>query len=215
MVKLKTALLCLLAIAPICAAGCGGARKAAKDGSSGAAPGVAPASALAPLVRSTPASRRGIKDSYDGDDSAGRFTEEDDDAEVEQYGQPSSPAEVRAARAFVKAYYTAAATENGAAACKLLEPSTAQGIGGSYEKPGRLHYLSGKTCPEVMTKLFVHEHKLAVAEAAGVEVARVRHNPGTMFVLLAFKGVREPRMMGLQQSGGALKLEAIRDSPYP
>jgi hypothetical protein len=159
--------------------------------------------------------RPGIDDTYDEDDTAPRKVEEHDDEEIEIYGKPASPAEWQAAAAFAKAYFTAAAAENGVAACGLLVPSLAQGTGGNYEKPSDPSYLHGKTCAEVMTKLFKHRHKLMAAEAAGLEITDVRVTSRTAFVLLAFKGIRERRYMGVERFGKGWKLEALLDSQYP
>jgi hypothetical protein len=159
--------------------------------------------------------RAGIDDTYDEDDTAPRRVEEHDDEEIEIYGKPASPSEWQAAAAFAKAYFTAAAAEDGAAACGLLVPSLAQGTGGNYEKPSDPSYLHGKTCAEVMRKLFKHRHKLMAAEAAGLEVTDVRVTPRTAFVLLAFKGIRERRFMGVERYGKGWKLEALIDSQYP
>jgi hypothetical protein len=160
--------------------------------------------------------RRGIHDTYDEDDTAPRKTEEKDDEEIEIYGKQASPTEWLAAVAFAKAYFAAAAAENGAAACALLVPSLAQGMGGSYESPSDPVYLHGKTCPEVMTKLFVHRHKLMAAEAKGLEVTDVRVTSRTAFILLAFKGIRERRYMGVERFPNNIwKLEALIDSQYP
>ena len=43
----------------------------------------------------------------------------------------------------------------------MLVPSLAQGMGGNYEKPSDPSYLHGKTCAEVMTKLFKHAMAMA------------------------------------------------------
>lgn len=159
--------------------------------------------------------RPGIKDTYDEDERASRETEENDDEEIEIYGRPANAAEWQSAIAFVKSYYAAAVAENGATACTLLVPSLAQDIGGSYEKPSEPYYLHGKTCAEVMTKLFKYRHKLLTAENAGLEVTDVRATSQTDFILLAFKGIRERRYMGVLRDGDTWKLEALTDSPYP
>lgn len=218
MPKYATALTCSLAIA-LYGVACGetNTKPATRDAATRSVTSAVsmPAPVSVPLVHMRAPMRPGIEDAYDGDDGAFRGTEEGDDVEVQEYGKPSDAAEIRAARAFVGAYFGAALREDGAAGCALLEPAVARDLGGSYEKPGPQHYLQGKTCPEVMRKLFVHRHRLIVAEASRVEITAVRHTPGTMFVLLAFRGVREPRMMGIAQLGSDLRLEAVQDSPYP
>ena len=159
--------------------------------------------------------RPGIKDTYDEDDSASRKVEENDDEEIEIYGHPANAAEWRSATAFVKSYYAAAVAENGAAGCSLLVPSLAQDLGESYEKSSDPSYLHGKTCAEVMTKLFKYRHKLMLAKNAGLEVIDVRATSQTDFILLTFKGIRERRFMGVLRDGNTWKLEALTDSQYP
>jgi hypothetical protein len=159
--------------------------------------------------------RPGIRDTYDEDDTARRGVEENDDEEIEIYGHAANATEWRSATAFVKSYYAAAVAEDGAAACQLLVPSLAQGLGGSYEKSSEPTYLHGKTCAEVMTKLFKYRHKLMAAENAGFEVTDVRATSKTDFILLAFKGIRERRFMGVQREGNSWGLEALTDSQYP
>lgn len=172
-----------------------------------------------PSVSPIPPNRPGIKDSYDGDDNATRQTEENDDEEVEHYVHRANAYEWHEAKAFVKAYYAAALKEDGAAGCALLVPSLAEKLPNAYASSPTLSYLQGKTCPEVMTKLFTHRHKLIEAEARGVEVTDVRSaDVKTAFILLAFKGIRERRFMGVERIGspnGPMKLEAPQDSPYP
>lgn len=156
-----------------------------------------------------------IKDTYDEDDSARRAVEENDDREIEIYGRPATVPEWRAAADFARAYFRAAAAEDGATACTLLTPMLQHDLGGSYEHPSDPPYLHGKTCAEVLTKLFKHRHKLMTAETAGLEVTDVRVTPRTAFILLAFKGIRERRFMGVERYGNTWKLEALTDSQYP
>lgn len=172
-----------------------------------------------PSVSPIPPNRPGIKDSYDGDDTATRQTEENDDEEVEKYAQPANAYEWHEAKAFVKAYYAAALKEDGAAGCALLVPSLAEKLPKAYAGSPTLGYLQGKACPEVMTKVFIHRRKLIEAEAPGVQVTDVRSaGVKTTFILLAFRGIRERRFMAVERIGspnGPMKLEAPQDSPYP
>lgn len=213
-----------LALSLAGALGCAGAGQGSHGSASSASaageepvgvPASVPVAVGARAASPYPPERSGIHDSYDGDDSAGRQTEEGDDLEVERYGHPASPAERRLAVRFVSSYFTAAMREDGAAGCALLEPSLAEGLPKSNGKSSPQHYLDGSTCAEVMHNLFVHRHRLIEAEARGLEVTGVRATPGTVFVLLAFRGIREPRMMGLHLQGRRLQLEASLDSPYP
>jgi hypothetical protein len=161
--------------------------------------------------------RPGIDDTYDQDESASRRWEEGDDREIETYGRPATAVEWRQAAAFAHAYFRAAATEDGAAACTLLTPGLRASLGGGkHNTSDNPPYLRGKTCAQVMSKLFAHRHKLMVAEAAGLEVTDVRVTEITTFILLAFKGIRERRYMGVEsRNDSPPKLEALFDSQYP
>jgi hypothetical protein len=161
-------------------------------------------------------SRPGIDDTYDEDDAASYRVENHDDAEIEIYGKPATPGEWRATEAFARGYFAAAAAEDGARACPMLTSWLGPTLGGSYEGTLDPVYLHGKTCAEVMTKLFEHRHRLMAKEAKGLEVTDVRVTPHTAFILLAFRGVRERRFMGLERQGANnWKLEALTDSQYP
>jgi hypothetical protein len=197
------------------ASNAGRASAAARTTSTGQAPtALSNKTVTAPLEAPQ---RPGIHDTYDEDDTASRKVEERDDEEIEIYGRPATAAEYRSAAGFAKSYFAAAAAEDGATACTLLVPPLAKAIAGDYEKPSDPSYLRGKTCAQVMTKLFKHRHKLMAAEAAGLEVTdvRVSRTTKTAFVLLAFKGIRERRFMGVERFGKAWKLEALMDSQYP
>jgi hypothetical protein len=174
--------------------------------------------ASVPLTSAPPAHRPGVNDSYDGDDHNPRngfLSENNDDWEVERFGQAASPAEVESAERFVGEYFSAAVSGDGAKACALLIPSLAGGIGGSYEKRGDAVYLHGKTCAEVMAKLFTHEHKGIVKQAHGLRVTAVRELRGSGRVLFESAGMRERHYMALTRYGSDWKFNALLDSPYP
>jgi hypothetical protein len=162
-----------------------------------------------------PPQRPGVKDSYDGDDKTPGNTSENND-DQEHYGRAATSSERQAATATIQSYYVAGAASNGAQACSLLIPTLVETIGGKYEAPSDPSYLHGRTCAEVMTKLFEHQHARLAKQAAGLEVTAVRiAGHGTGIVLLAFKGIRERRYLAIELSGGEWKLTALGDSPYP
>lgn len=207
-----------IGLIPTWAAACGNATQKSTSSSSEHA-SLTPATAASMHTATAPLAapqRPGISDTYDQDDHASRALEQGDDREIEVYGRPATAAEWRAATAFVHNYYRFAAAENGAAACSLFTPRLRESMGGGqYDKPGNPSYLRGKTCPEVMTKLFKHRHKLMSSQAAGLEVTDVRVTTRTTFILLAYKGIRERRYMGVERVGNTLQLEALIDSKYP
>lgn len=174
---------------------------------------------VGPAVKATwssikPPKRKGVNDTYDTDDTAPKRVEENDDYEVEAYGQKAGPQLTQTAVEFVEHYYAAAAAEDGKAGCALLQPELARAT--KYEASVDPPYLQGKTCPEVMRKIFRHRHRLIAEEAKRLEVTGVRYTALTVFIQLAFRGMREQRFMGLRRMpDGSLKLEAYIDSQYP
>lgn len=159
--------------------------------------------------------RPGIDDSYDEDEGAAPEVENHDDDEVEQFGKPATPAQWQATEALARRYFAVAAAENGAGACPLLVVSLGSTLGGSYERHSDPSYLHGKTCPAVMTNLFVHYHRLMVKKAKGLEVTAVRVQGPAADVLLAFKGIRSRGWMGLALEGRLWKLKELTDDQYP
>jgi hypothetical protein len=206
----------LISIALLCslAAACGS--------SSRPDPAKLPPSRLTDLIMGTGAAplaapkRPGIDDTYDGDDSAPRKIEEGDDVEVEAYSRPATAAEWRQATAFVHRFFQLAVAGDGATVCaKMTSTLRASLGGGKFAENPRPSYERGKTCAEVMTKVFAHDHRELQAKLAGFEVTAVLTSDITTFVLLAFKGIRERRVMGLNKVGRSLQYEALTDSPYP
>jgi hypothetical protein len=140
-----------------------------------------------------------------------------DDGEIVEYGRPATPAEKLAITTFVKHYFKAAAAGDGAALCSLTISNFAEKIPKYFSKPSTKEpYLYGKTCTEVMSRLFKHRHQLLAKEAAGFEVTGVRVNGNNGFALLAFTTMPERRYISVAREGQAWKLsEELIDGPYP
>lgn len=160
--------------------------------------------------------RPGINDTYDGDDNSPRSSEQGDDVEVEDYSHPATAAEWRQATAFVHRFFQLAVAEDGAAVCARMTPILRASLGGGkFTNNPRPSYERGRTCAEVMRKVFAHDHQELQAKLTGFEVTAVLTSDVTTFVLLAFKGIRERRIMGLNKVGHTLQYEALTDSQYP
>ncbi|HEU0250448.1 MAG TPA: hypothetical protein VFR48_06980 [Solirubrobacteraceae bacterium] len=158
----------------------------------------------------------GINDTYDEDDSAARALEQGDDGEVEYYARPSTAVEWRRATAFVRTFFQLAVAEDGAKVCARMTPALRASLGGGkFTNNTQPRYESGSTCAQVMKKVFEHDHDELQAKLAGLEITDVRTSDATTFVLLAFKGIRERREMGLNKIGRTLQYEALTDSQYP
>jgi hypothetical protein len=141
--------------------------------------------------------------------------ERNDDEEVLNYGHVANETETRAALEFANHYLKAAAADDGARVCSLLAPHLARSIPAGYGRPPDPVYLRGKTCAEVMTKLFKQRHRRMAFEAANYKVIGVRTVGRTAFILLSFKHTLERRYMGVERYGRSWKLEALLDSEYP
>jgi hypothetical protein len=202
----------LAALLSFGAAACGGTSK-----STGSASQASSNAALTSSSSTTPSKARGATDGDDIDDSGAYNSpgETEDDNEVTNYGREANSNDLHTATAFAKLYFAAAVANDGATACSLMLPKLAKAIPGGYGKAPDPIYMRGNTCTEVMTKFFEHRHQLLLKEAAGLEVTGVRRTTRTAFILLAFKGIRERRYMGVEQAGHTWKLEALLDSEYP
>lgn len=125
------------------------------------------------------------------------------------FGHPASPADMRAATALVKHYYTAAAAGDGGAACALMYSPLAEEVPEAYG--GLLSSSSprGKTCAVVMSGLFKHLFKGLRADSATLKVAAVRVRGNHASVLLGFNGRRPADYLGLHRERGAWKVERL------
>ncbi len=187
-------------------AACGGAAKTSSSSSSKTA-----ASADTQTIH-----RPGITDAEDGDDTPGETnnSENNDDREIEDRGEAANASDKQSMTEFTKRYITAAGAEDGATACSLMVTSLAKSLPSTYGAGrGPLH---GKTCAEVMTKVFKQQHRLLAAEAAGLEVTGVRVSGKDAFALLAFTTFPERRYIATEREGGVWKItEELVDGPYP
>jgi hypothetical protein len=103
-----------------------------------------------------------------------------DDRAFTTWGLPADVRDERAVASLVKRYYGIAAVGDGAKACALTYVLFAEAIPEDYGQPPGPPALRGKTCAEVLTKLFRLEQGKLVAENASIRVTgvRVRGNQG-------------------------------------
>lgn len=117
----------------------------------------------------------------------------DDDGRVLFYGHAASAADRRGSVALVTSYFAAAAAADGAKACALLVPLLAESV---VEEDGRSPALRGRTCAEVMSKLFRLHHRTLVEKRAALQVIAVRVEGNKGLAVLNFPGIREVRRLG-------------------
>lgn len=123
-----------------------------------------------------PVKRTGSERDFDSDgdgdykDSYSGYFDRDDTA-LRAYGSAPSPTARQAIVAVAKRYLAAEAAGDGAIACKMLYPVIAAAVTEDYGQAPAPQYLWGKTCPDVMGKLFGHEQ---ARFRAPVEIVSVR-----------------------------------------
>jgi hypothetical protein len=156
----------------------------------------------------------GTKDAYDGDFLT--QVDKDDDGEVVEYGNAANPADKLAIASFVRQFYKAADASDGTALCSLVVPSLAKQIPKEFGKASDPPYLQGKTCAEIMTRLYRYNHRQINTEATGFKLTGARVKGDSGYALLAFTTMREPRFIFVERKGGTWKMaDELIDSHYP
>jgi hypothetical protein len=133
----------------------------------------------------------------------------DDDLHMLGFGYEAGPADYRASVTLLKAYYAAAASENGAKACTLLAPFLAESVA---EHVGDSPALRGKTCAVVMSKLFATTHKLLVEENATLQIQAIRVGGDRALAAIYFPSIPEVRQMAERRIDGGWKLLTLLDT---
>jgi hypothetical protein len=190
---------------------CGGAGKGTR--STPTAPSVAATGNTPAKQPFSTTSAGGPKDLSDGDNDA----RDNDDVGLVQYGNAASPTDKLAVTAFVERYFQAAAAADGATLCSLMVSGLAAALAKELSKLSRPSYMRGKTCAQIMSKLYRYRHPQFATEAARFELAGVRVNGNKAYALLAFMGITERRFIPLEREGGTWKMKPIElaDSEYP
>lgn len=195
-----------------CATACGGAEKTirpASTGSSGAA-----ASPGAPAKVASGSATEPKRDSDGDNDNPGNSYYDRDDAEVLSYGAPARPSDMRQVATLVKRYYMAGVAGDGAAGCTLMYSIFAESIvddagqGAGPSAPG------GRTCAEVISRLFKRERRRMAAALAKLRVVWVRVVGNRGFALLG-SGARPERYLQIHRESGGWRVEALVDEGLP
>jgi len=108
----------------------------------------------------------------------------------------------------VQHYYAAASADDGAAACSLLTSAMASSVPEDYGQSPAPADLRGKTCAEVMSKLFRHPYHLSTADLATTRVIGVRVNGNHGFALLKSKMLRLGEMV-VEREGDLWKVGVL------
>jgi hypothetical protein len=136
-----------------------------------------------------------------------------DDSDLREYRQPASMAETRTVATLVRRYLSAAAAADGTRACSMVLPSIAKTVASVLTGPGEPPYSRGKTCSEVLSKIFRFYHVQLAAEARLLRVAKLgRKGDKGLAVLSASPITAFPiRVMTVQRYDGAWKIDGVLD----
>lgn len=187
------------------ACGDAGKRTGSVSGSSSSA------GAAATTVATARAQPRLPTDSDEDNDNPGGSRYDADDSPVLRFGHAASAAQERAIASLVKRYYAAGAAGDGASACSLLYPLLAESVVEEYaQSPG----LRGKTCAEVLSKLFKRRHRELAGDVAALKPTVVRVSGDHGLALVRFGATRERRLL-LRRERGAWKMDVLLDVGVP
>ncbi len=159
--------------------------------------------------------RDGDVDGEGGDEGAaeGGGLADGDDSDLVEYRHSASVAETRAVATLVRRYLSAAAAADGTQACSMVLPSIAKTVASVLTGAGEPPYSRGKTCAEVLSKIFRFYHAQLAAEAHLLRVVKLgrKGNKG-LAVLTARPTMAFPiRVMAVQRYDGVWKIDGVLD----
>jgi len=135
-------------------------------------------------------------------DSVDRNYNDIDDAEIVDYGHAANPADRQAITALVTRYDKAVLAADGATGCALSYPLYAEGIVEDYSNG----LPRGKTCEEVMSKLFKRAHA-NIAEVMKSRITAVRVNGERGYAIFGANPEIQ-RFILIHRESGVWKVEA-------
>jgi hypothetical protein len=165
-----------------------------------------PATATAPVSATAPRPHRDYSTHNNDRDNDG--DNNNDDAGVLDYGHAADAADAHSSATLVKAYFAAAAAEDGTAGCALLAPFIAQAM---PEQEGRTRELRGNTCAVVLTKLFRVLHREFALKEGSLRVMSVRVQGDKALTIVDFPAIPEVRELNERRSGSGWRLLELRD----
>jgi hypothetical protein len=128
-------------------------------------------------TRSVAATRRPAPD-YDDDIDAKKNETgslyDRDDGEDRFYGRAASAADTRTVKTLLVRYYAAVAADDGATACRLIDPTLATAFGEERGRAAGGSHSYIASCAPIMSKLLKHIVGRSAAELAAVKVIEVR-----------------------------------------
>jgi hypothetical protein len=201
----------------LCGVGCGGVARESPNTGQRASP-TSPAGSRAVDGSAPRVTSRRLLRKWDHDGDAGPADEDvpnspydGDDNEIRYYGRAANAPEAQAVIALIDRYYKAAAQDDGAVACSLLDASLTRSLVEEQAQVSDQARSSGKTCATLMSEMFKHVPRRSAADFAAVEVTGVRVQGDEGLALLRLQ-TSEVRDIPVSREGGAWKVEAFLDS---
>lgn len=158
----------------------------------------------------------------DGEDGTESETEthgfsDSDDFDLSEYRHSASVVEARAVATLVRRYLSAAAAADGRQACSMVLPNIARAVTPTLAGVGEPPYSKGKTCAEVLSKIFRFYHAQLAAEAHVLRVAKLRTEGEKGLAVLTARPVTAfpIRVMAVQRYGAAWKIDGVLDQEQP
>ena len=165
----------------------------------------------------------------DDDDSAGRLDRDgdtdnpsgsvydSDDTNLADYSHSAGPAQTLIVASLVRRYLAAAAAADGAKDCSMIPQSVTSEIVPVLGGPGEPPYSRGRTCAEILSKIFRFYRKQLTVEARLLRVIRFGVNGYKGLATLAAKpGSAFPdRVLALQRTDGTWKIDGVLDQEQP
>lgn len=156
----------------------------------------------------------GPKDRDNDTDNKSGSLYDADDAPVLHYGRPADAADRREVAALVQSYYRAASELKGAAACSMLTSAFVAGTPETLGRPPGPPYYSGRTCGQVMTKVFALNINQLRDYVPQLRVIALRRKGSEAIAVLGFQSL-PVRFVRVKREHGAWKLNARLDDEMP
>jgi hypothetical protein len=135
-----------------------------------------------------------------------------DDGPTLDYGHRADAADRDAITNLVRRYFAAAATDNGAKACSLLNSFVAEAVAEDFSDTPSLR---GKTCAVVLSKFFRQRHKEILSDSTTLDVLIVNVEGNKALVVMHFATSPLARKIAERREDGKWKILDLLDTPLP
>ncbi len=158
-----------------------------------------------------------IRGDYDIDDEGGV---DYDDQYVRTYGRQAASTEEHEVSALVKSYYEAAAADDGARACSMMDRGLAESsnfaklVPKEYAPGAGASVFSEKGCAQVASLIFEPNRQQLVGDAATVKLASLRVDGTHGLAILIFTTTPE-RVISVLQEQGVWRINGFLGVPLP